>query len=66
MKIKEIEYHDQEYNWRFKPIKFLPKVTLLVGISGAGKTEILKSIFNLKKIANGASFNGVILSEVII
>jgi AAA15 family ATPase/GTPase len=59
MKIQQLEYQDQEYNWLFKPITILPKVTLLVGISGVGKTQILKAIFNLKKIANGGSLNGV-------
>ena len=34
-------------------------MNLLVGISGAGKTSILKAISNLKRIANGASINGV-------
>jgi hypothetical protein len=34
-------------------------LNLLVGISGAGKTSILKAISNLKRITNGASINGV-------
>jgi len=34
-------------------------LNLLVGISGAGKTSILKAISNLKRIANGESINGV-------
>ncbi|CAH2572931.1 hypothetical protein PRNO82_02340 [Planktothrix rubescens] len=59
MKILSIEYHDKEYDWSYKPIELSSNLTLLVGISGAGKTQILKSIFNLKKIANGASLNGV-------
>ena len=36
-----------------------PDLNLLVGISGAGKTSILKAISNLKRIANGESINGV-------
>ncbi|CAC5340013.1 MULTISPECIES: AAA family ATPase [Planktothrix] len=59
MKILSIEYHDKEYDWSYKPIELSSNLTLMVGISGAGKTQILKSIFNLKKIANGASLNGV-------
>ncbi|NEP58744.1 MAG: ATP-binding protein, partial [Symploca sp. SIO2G7] len=59
MKIKKIEYQDQEYEWKIETLELLPNLTLLVGGSGAGKTQILNSIFSLKKIANGASFNGV-------
>lgn len=59
MKITKIEYEDKEYKWKFKPINLYSTLTLLVGISGVGKTQILKSIYNLKKIANGASLNGV-------
>ncbi|MBO0348388.1 ATP-binding protein [Phormidium pseudopriestleyi FRX01] len=59
MKIQNIEYYDQEYEWRLDPVEFTTNPTLLVGISGAGKTQILRSIFNLKKIVNGASLNGV-------
>ena len=59
MKITKIEYEDKEYKWRFEPICLYSTLTLLVGISGVGKTRILQSIYNLKKIANGASLNGV-------
>ncbi|NEQ70645.1 MAG: ATP-binding protein [Symploca sp. SIO2D2] len=59
MKIKRIEYQDQEYEWKIETLELLPNLTLLVGGSGAGKTLILKSILNLKKIANGESLNGV-------
>ena len=59
MKITKIEYEDKEYKWKFKPINLYSTLTLLVGISGVGKTQILKSIYNLKRIANGASLNGV-------
>ncbi|NEQ71523.1 MAG: hypothetical protein F6K21_39795 [Symploca sp. SIO2D2] len=59
MKIKRIEYQDQEYEWKIESLEFLPNLTLLVGGSGAGKTQILQSIFKLKEIANGESFNGV-------
>ncbi len=34
-------------------------LNLLVGISGVGKTQILKSIMNLRSIARGRSLNGV-------
>jgi ABC-type dipeptide/oligopeptide/nickel transport system ATPase component len=59
MKIHQLEYHDHEYEWQLKKVGFLPSINLVVGLSGVGKTEILKAINRLKKIANGASLNGV-------
>jgi predicted ATPase len=35
------------------------KLTLLVGASGVGKTQILKSILNLRNISKGSSINGL-------
>ncbi|MFB2923470.1 AAA family ATPase [Aerosakkonema funiforme] len=58
MKIKEITYYDRELEWRYNPIQF-SNLTLLVGISGVGKTRILKSIVALQEIAKGVSLNGV-------
>lgn len=58
MKIKEITYYDHELEWRYNHIHF-SNLTLLVGISGVGKTEILESILDLRKIAEGGSLNGV-------
>ena len=40
------------------PLSFDP-LTLLVGASGVGKTRILKSIMDLKKIARGEALNGI-------
>lgn len=59
MKIHQLEYHNHEYQWQLEKVNFLPNINLLVGVSGVGKTEILKAIRSLKKIANGASLNGV-------
>jgi DNA repair ATPase RecN len=58
MKINQIIYYDKELEWQFEPIQF-SELTLLVGVSGVGKTQILKSIMNLRKIARGHSVNGV-------
>ncbi len=58
MKIHNISYYDHEIDWGFENIDF-SQLTLLVGVSGVGKTKILQSIMNLKKIAEGASLNGV-------
>ncbi|WP_013325511.1 AAA family ATPase [Gloeothece verrucosa] len=59
MKIQKLTYRDQEYNWKLDTVEFSPNLNLLVGISGAGKTQILRSIKGFQKIANGASLNGV-------
>ncbi|NER34387.1 MAG: AAA family ATPase [Oscillatoria sp. SIO1A7] len=59
MKIKKLEYYDEEYQWKLEAVEFSPNFNLLVGVSGAGKTRILEAIRNLKAIANGASLNGV-------
>lgn len=59
MKIKKLEYYDEEYHWQLAPVEFLPNLNLLVGVSGVGKTRILSAIRSLKAIANGKSLNGV-------
>ncbi len=59
MKIKKLEYYDDEYQWQLEPVDFWQNLNLLVGVSGAGKTRLLNAINNLKNIANGASLNGV-------
>lgn len=58
MKIHSFQYLDKEENREIEPIIF-KNLTLLVGASGVGKTQILKSIRNLKNIAKGKSLNGV-------
>lgn len=59
MQIKELEFYDNEYKWRLEKVDFFPNLNLLVGVSGAGKTRILRAIRSLKLIANGKSLNGV-------
>lgn len=58
MRIKKVAFWDNLREWRFEPIYF-SNLALLVGVSGVGKTQILKAILNLQKIANGASLNGL-------
>lgn len=58
MKIKKVAFWDHELEWRFEPISF-SNLALLVGVSGVGKTQILKGILSLQQIANGASLNGL-------
>ncbi|WP_157162539.1 hypothetical protein [Cylindrospermum stagnale] len=55
MKINQLTYYDHKRDWQFEPIQF-SDLNLLVGASVVGKTQILESIMNLQKIANGDSF----------
>jgi hypothetical protein len=50
MRIEQMEYWDQDTGWRLAPTDFFPDLTLLVGISGVGKTKILKAIRTLRRI----------------
>ncbi|MEG4170303.1 MULTISPECIES: AAA family ATPase [unclassified Microcoleus] len=58
MRIKKVAFWDNLREWRFEPIYF-SNLALLVGVSGVGKTQILKGILNLQQIANGGSLNGL-------
>lgn len=58
MKIIRFSYYDKTRNWGFENLEFL-KLTLLVGASGVGKTQILRALTNIKRIANGTSLNGI-------
>jgi len=58
MKLLSIKYSNAEQEWDYDKIDFFD-LTLLVGVSGVGKTQILKSIYTLKHIADGSSENGV-------
>jgi len=58
MKLKSIKYINNEQEWGFEKVDFFD-LTLLVGVSGVGKTQILRSIFALKQIATGSNENGV-------
>ncbi len=58
MKIKSLIYEDQSTDWKLEQIDFKP-LTLLVGVSGVGKTQILKALVNLRKISRGESINGL-------
>lgn len=62
MFIHSLYYKDHSTGWTLgtpdEPMVF-DRLTLLVGASGVGKTQTLKAILNLQKIANGESLNGV-------
>ncbi|CCI04295.1 AAA family ATPase [Microcystis aeruginosa] len=59
MKLLRLSYQDLASGLSIDSCEFFPDLNLLVGISGAGKTSILKAIRNLKRITNGESINGV-------
>lgn len=58
MKIEKLKYQDTALQWSLNET-FFNKLTLLVGASGVGKTQILNSILRLKEIADGKSISGI-------
>jgi predicted ATPase len=58
MRINNIEFEDKTRGWRLERLS-LGKLTLLVGASGVGKTQILKAIIQLKEISEGKPKNGI-------
>ncbi|WP_027003753.1 AAA family ATPase [Hugenholtzia roseola] len=58
MKISKFQFEDKSLEWRLEEL-LLNKLTLLVGASGVGKTQILRALMELKEIAEGESINGV-------
>jgi ABC-type lipoprotein export system ATPase subunit len=59
MYIKSLIYEDQSTGWKLEKIEFNNPLTLLVGVSGVGKTQILNALLNIKKISQGKSLNGL-------
>ncbi len=58
MKINTLEFEDKSRQWKLAKAYF-DKLTLLVGASGVGKTQMLRAIHALKEISKGESINGV-------
>lgn len=58
MKILSFAYEDKARQWQLMPVTF-GQLTLLVGASGVGKTQILRALHNLVKISRGDALNGV-------
>lgn len=58
MKINKLSFFDKTKELSFENISF-DKLTLLVGASGVGKTQILKSLIAIKNVALGNSINGI-------
>lgn len=57
MKLKKLSFTNHLTGWNVKDIQF-GALTLLVGASGVGKTQILRSIKSLSMIASGRSMCG--------
>lgn len=57
MKLKRLYFKNKLTGWRVKEVDF-DNLTLLVGASGVGKTQILQALSSLAKIARGDSANG--------
>jgi len=58
MTITEFKFEDKSLDWKLENLPF-NKLTLLVGASGVGKTQILRALIALKQIAGGSSLNGI-------
>lgn len=59
MKIKKISIYNHVTGWNAQDIIFDDYLTLLVGASGVGKTQILRAVKDLSSIAKGKSINGL-------
>lgn len=54
MRITRFEYESTQKKWKLAPVQF-SDLTLLVGLSGVGKTRILRAIASLVDVADGKS-----------
>jgi len=59
MKLNAFQFQDKSRQWKLDKTSF-DKLTLLVGASGVGKTQILRAIYALKEISMGESMNGAV------
>jgi energy-coupling factor transporter ATP-binding protein EcfA2 len=57
MKVNSISYSDTDTNWNLEKVQF-KNLTLLVGASGVGKTQILQTLLRLQSITEGDSISG--------
>ena len=59
MKINAFQFEDKPKQWKLDTTSF-DRLTLLVGASGVGKTQILNAINALKQISKGEAINGIV------
>lgn len=57
MKVNSIMLFDTDTKWNLSKVEF-KNLTLLVGASGVGKTQILESVLKLRAIVRGKSIDG--------
>ncbi|MCC5943292.1 MAG: ATP-binding protein [Bernardetiaceae bacterium] len=57
MNINSLSFVDTDTKWNLSKVEF-KSLTLLVGASGVGKTQILESILKLRAIVKGKSISG--------
>lgn len=58
MKITKFSFRNKVTGWHVKDVA-LGNLSLLVGASGVGKTQILKAIYSLSRIVDGKSLKGI-------
>lgn len=58
MRINKLTYINHNTGWNVRDMS-IDQLTLLVGASGVGKTQILRAILDIAKIAKGTSYNGI-------
>ena len=58
MRLNTLTYFNHQSGWNVRKLCF-GKLSLFVGASGVGKTQILRAILDLGKIASGESVNGI-------
>lgn len=58
MRLHKLTYINRRTGWNIKDLLF-GSLSLFVGASGVGKTQILRAILDLCKVAHGRSLNGV-------
>ncbi len=59
MRIKRFSYENKATGWKLEPMEF-GEFNLLVGVSGVGKSKILRAILDLQKMVQGESLNGIV------
>lgn len=58
MRLHKLTYINHNTGWNIQDLQF-GRLSLFVGASGVGKTQILRAILDLCRIAHGISLNGI-------